>query len=92
MLLDVPRAFLAEHAGGLFFFGCAFDEQLDDYRDHYRVFRLNGDIEFFASVGSWTHFAQAGSFVGSVRVGHVRFDHTRRTMVDDQAFDQLGPE
>lgn len=37
---DVPRAVVARRDGNLYFFNSRFDEELDDYIDHYEVWRL----------------------------------------------------
>lgn len=37
---DVPRAVIARHDGILYFFDSRFDNELDDYLDHYEVWRL----------------------------------------------------
>ena len=37
---DVPRAVVARRDSDLFFFDSRFDEGLDDYLDHYEVWRL----------------------------------------------------
>ena len=37
---DVPRAVIARHGSKTFLFDSRFDELLDDYLDHYEVWRL----------------------------------------------------
>ena len=37
---DVPRAVIARRNGVLYFFDSRFDDELDDYLDHYEVWRL----------------------------------------------------
>ena len=37
---DVPRAVIAQRGSDTFFFDSSFDELLDAYSDHYKVWRL----------------------------------------------------
>lgn len=54
---DVPRMILASRGGQMYLFDSRFDENLDDYIDHYEVWRLppltGAQIE-----GSWLGLAQ----------------------------------
>ena len=37
---DVPRAIVASRGNETFFFDCRFDETIDEYPDHYRVYLM----------------------------------------------------
>ena len=86
---DIPRLFLAEHAGAVYVFDCPFDERADEYPEHYRVYQLPAEIAAAADAASWEGLAHAGTFVGEVPVGAVHFDATHRTAIDDSVFGVL---
>lgn len=86
---DVPRAFVVERAGSLYFFDCPFDERADDYPDRYRVYRLDSALSPSLDKGSWESLANQGQFVGEVLATRVQFDPTRRAAIDDSVFDLI---
>jgi hypothetical protein len=49
---DVPRAVIAQRGGDLYFFDSRFDDDLDDYLDHYEVWRLPS-LSDEQLAGSW---------------------------------------
>lgn len=49
---DVPRMIVAADGRGTFLFYSRFDEQLDDYRPHYEVYRLP-ELSTAQLSGSW---------------------------------------
>lgn len=78
---DVPRMFVVRLDGEPFLFDGAFDEELDEYPDQYRVYLLPrlGDDEL---AGSWeTLSRRAVEDVGVVPLGAVVFDPTRRKSI-----------
>ncbi len=87
---DLPRSFLAERAGAAYFFDCPFDERIDDYPDHYRVYRLASRPAATTDSGSWAALASGASFIGEVPLAAIRFDPTRRAAIDDTIFGLLG--
>jgi hypothetical protein len=65
---DVPRIFIAAYEGARYLFDCPFDDELDYYSDHYRVYQLpvalEGELE--GSCGSICRNAQSAC-LGRVR-------------------------
>lgn len=86
---DIPRLFLAEHAGAVYVFDCPFDEAADNYPERYQVYRLPSEILSKVGASSWEDLVHAGSYVGEVPLEAVRFDATRRAGIDDSVFDEL---
>ena len=86
---DIPRAFLVERAGLLYFFDCPFDDGLDEYPDFYRVYRLGPTLSATLDSDSWQDLARRGSLLGELATRHVRFDETRRAAIDDSVFELL---
>lgn len=86
---DVPRIFLVRHKGQTFLFDCAFDEELDDYPDTYKVFLLpNLPDEELPS--DWTTLRhRALSYVGNLPVKGVSFDPTKRQTIDSRLLDGI---
>jgi hypothetical protein len=86
---DVPRAFVIEYGGTVFFFDGGFDERLDEYPDRYRVYKLNPDRSGDLEHSSWEGLESSGVLVGEVPVSQIRFDDTLREAVDDSVFERL---
>lgn len=88
---DIPRIFLVRQAGQLFLFDCPFDHDLDDYPDHFTVYRLP-DIADEDTPDDWTTLpGRAVRTLGRVPTAAVRFDPTRRAAIDAATFDALRP-
>jgi hypothetical protein len=86
---DIPRAFVVERDGSLFFFDCGFEQRIDDYPDRIRVYRLPSTPAETLDKGSWEGLASLGAFVGEVPTSAVKFDGTKRVAIDDSVFDLL---
>jgi hypothetical protein len=86
---DLPRAFIVARSGDLYFFNCPFDQRIDEYPDHYDVYRLRTSASLDLTTDSWQSLSARGSFVGTVPTQRVQFDVTRRAAVDDSIFDLL---
>jgi hypothetical protein len=84
---DIPRAFLVERAGEVYFFDCAFDDRLDEYPDTYRVYVLDANSVRHGDEGSWEYLRSVGRFLGEALITAVEFDPTRRATVEDSVFD-----
>jgi hypothetical protein len=54
---DVPRAIVARRDGQLYFFDSRFDDELDDFIDHYEVWRLP-ELSAEQLAGSWVGLAR----------------------------------
>lgn len=86
---DVPRIFITTHNGELYLFDCPFDEELDNYSDRYRVYRLPAISEDELQ-GSWEHLPErAARVLGTVTVGEVKFDTTKRNSIDTAVLEEL---
>jgi hypothetical protein len=86
---DVPLNFLVRWDDHLLLFDCPFDEELDDYPDHYTVYDMPElmvkDIE-----GSWDLLPQkAMSKIGTVSKTDVTFDGTRRKAIRSEVLQRL---
>jgi hypothetical protein len=85
---DVPRAYIIEHAGAVYFFDCPFDHSADEYPGFYRVYEMaEEDLSSLTGRGSWDGLAARGKPVGQVPVELVKFDESRRELVDGQVFE-----
>lgn len=84
---DVPRAFIVEHAGSVYFFDCPFDDSADEYPGFYWVYQMAQEPSSLTDRVSWEGLAARGKPVGKVPVELVRFDESRRVAVDGQVFD-----
>ena len=79
---DIPRIFIAAHDETQYLFDCPFDDDLDDYSDRYRVYQLPAILEDELE-GSWERLPErAESLFGSVPVGDVQFDPTKRQRIN----------
>jgi len=86
---DVPLIFLARHNGQLFLFDCPFDEELDDYLDHYRVY-LMPELQDGQLPKDWTTLsARATRYLGDVAVTSVQFDPTKRQSIDAATLEEI---
>jgi len=85
---DVPRAFLVERSGDVYYFDAPFDDASDEYAERYSVYRLPR-AALPGAEASWVGLERAGAAVGTVPVELVRFDETRRAFVSDAVFDLL---
>ena len=88
---DIPRAFLVERAGSVFFFDCRFDPNADEYSESYSVYRIEGDLATRALTVNWAGMQAGGTLVGRVGTTDVQFDPTRRLFIDDGVFRLLLP-
>lgn len=87
---DVPRIFLARYHGEVFLFDCAFDEDLEDYPDNYKVYILP-DLAESELPKDWTTLRlKAIRFLCEVPVARVQFDATRRQSIDAGVLEDLA--
>ena len=79
---DVPLIFLVAFRGEAFLFDCEFDEALEDYADHYKVY-LMSELRVRDLPADWTTLRlKASKYLGQVPVDKVRFDPTKRRAID----------
>ena len=57
---DIPRAFVVEYTGDLYFFDCPFDQRVDEYPDHYDVYRLETSAALDLTTDSWQSLSAGG--------------------------------
>jgi len=86
---DVPRIFLVSHDGEQYLFDCAFDDELGDYPDIYRVYLMPA-LTDAQLAGTWDHLPQlAKRFLGEVAVNRVQFDPTKRAAINPTVISEL---
>ncbi len=87
---DVPRIFLAHYENKLLLFDCRFDDDVEDYPKHYKVYILP-DVAEEVLAGSWAELhALATQYLGEVAIDKVRFDATKRREIDAAVLDELS--
>ena len=84
---DIPRAFIVEREGQLYFFDCAFDEGRDDYPDEFHVYTLPSETRERLSAGSWSALAGSGELLGVIPVAQVQFDESRRHAIRESSLE-----
>jgi hypothetical protein len=73
-----------------FLFDCAFDAELDDYPDFYRVYLLP-ELKEEDLPTDWTTLrSRATRYLGEISVGQVHFDPSKRQSIDVAIFKELG--
>lgn len=87
---DVPRIFLAVFEHRTFLFDCAFNEELDDYPDSYKVFLLPELKEEDLPVDWTTLQNRALAYLGEVPLEQVHFDPSKRQSIDTALLEELG--
>src|SRR3972149_1153824 len=70
---DVPRIFVAKWRRRLLLFDCLFDDERDDYPDHFLVYELPPTLAKHLAERSWIGLANEGRYIGRVAVKHARF-------------------
>lgn len=86
---DVPRIFVARYQDELFLFDCPFDEDVEDFPDSYKVYRMPA-LTHEDLAGSWYGLeAKAIGFLGEVPISKVQFDGTRRKEIDAGVLEHL---
>src|ERR1044072_2025687 len=86
---DVPLVFLALYDREQYLFDCPFNEQSEEYDDHYNIYLLP-EIEEDELPADWTKLNQRSErYLGKVPVRDVHFDPTRREAIDATILDEL---
>ena len=68
----------------------AFDEEVDEYEPTYSVYALPESAEAALVDGSWKFMEEPGlTLLGEVAVRDVRFDSSRRKLLDAQVLAEL---
>jgi hypothetical protein len=85
---DVPRIFLVQHGTQTFLFDCAFDEDLDDYPDNFKVYAMP-EVPDAELPKDWTLLLErALRYLGEIPVHQVDFDATRRKSINATIFNE----
>jgi hypothetical protein len=86
---DIPRIFLAVYGERLFLFDCPFEEEAEDYPDHYHVYVLS-PLGEEALAGSWADLSsKAIQHLGDVPLASVQFDPSHRRAINASILQQL---
>jgi hypothetical protein len=86
---DVPRIFLTQYRSQNFLFDCAFDEELDDYPEAYKVYSMP-EIRDDELPKDWSLLLEKTThYFGEVPVSRVQFDATRRASIDMGILDEI---
>jgi hypothetical protein len=85
---DIPRSVLVEYEGEAYLLECPFDEEADEYPLDFAVYRLPQGVAEAArqQTSSWVDLGEAGTLLGRVPVALVRFDESRRRLLDSEVF------
>ena len=83
---DFPRAFVVERSGDLLFFDCQFDDDLDDYRPDFEVFKIRSEFKDKIELASWRDLRDHADRIGTVPTEAVKFDDTKRRAIDIGVF------
>jgi hypothetical protein len=87
---DIPRYILLRYRGEFLYLASEFDDDLDDYSNHYTVYVLPGYVEVSAVEGQWNAILQSTMRkVGRIPVVAVVFDATKRKELDASCLDNL---
>lgn len=87
---DVPRLVAVEYRGHVYLLDAPFDDEIDDYSDHYTVYRLPESEGARLHDLSWERLPSLGEELGRVPVVEVEFDETKREALTDAVFRRLG--
>jgi len=86
---DLPRAIVLDYSGTLYMLDCPFDAELDEYPEHYIVYRLPHDLRGVLATINWQDLPVRGERVGQVNIRDVDFDPTRRRAIHSRLFHSL---
>ena len=85
---DRPRVFLVVRDGRWVLFDCLFEDERDEFSDHYSVGLIEPAPELLEASADWTSIAaRVVQVVGAVAVGDVSFPD--RNAVDDAVLRRL---
>jgi hypothetical protein len=87
---DVPRVVAVEYHGHVYLFDAPFDDEIDDYADHYTIYRLPASAVARLDAPSWEGLPSLGEEIGRIPVPEVEFDETKRQRLNASVFRRLG--
>lgn len=87
---DVPRTLTFRYKGKLLLLQSAFDQERDEYPDHYTVYLLPESAAVELASGSWKFLEKAPlETLGKIQVKDVQFDSSKRKKLDASILDKL---
>lgn len=89
---DIPRLVVVSYGGQLYLFDSPFDDDADEYSDHFTVYRLRPEAGARIEDASWLELVRLGEPIGRVRTDEVEFDPSKRHLISDAVFRRLGVE
>ncbi len=86
---DVPRSVVLSYRERYFFLDSPFDENADEYPDHYSVYLFPASIRIAAESSSWDFARDLKSliYLGSVKISDCDFDKSKRKQLDAAVLD-----
>jgi hypothetical protein len=88
---DVPRTILVKFSDKTIFFDCAFDDDLDDYPEAYKVYELDNEVAAYVKDYAWTEMAKHGKLIGTLPVAKIQLDSSKRQSINAAVFGHLVP-
>ena len=87
---DVPRLILLRHRSHLFLLASYFDQDKDDYDEHYSISILPSWVEKRIAASSWRVLGDdiGARLVGQMPVKDVVFDQTKRIALNPKFLDR----
>jgi hypothetical protein len=86
---DVPRVFVTTYKGVQYLFDGSFDDAMDDYPNHYRVYVLP-NLSPAELNGPWTDLAsRSTASLGTMATSEIVFDASRRKYIEAGALHGL---
>ena len=87
---DVPRSIMVRHRDQTFLLQSSFDEELDEYPDYYSVYVLPTSIQPLQGTDSWKFLKNTTLHCsGRIPIPSVKFDETKRKMLDPSVLNGL---
>jgi len=86
---DVPRMIVCEIDGAEVLLDSEFDDSIDDYTPHYKVYLLPAELKP-QSLKSWIDLpSKATTYLGKVPVSAIEFDKSKRKELETAPLAQL---
>ena len=88
---DVPRALVVQWDERTLFFDCLLDLETEEYPGFCSVYELPSELVPMLPTMSWTDLRHHGECVGSLGVGDLEFDESKRSLVSRQSLEKVTP-
>jgi hypothetical protein len=86
---DIPRAFLVEWKGTLFFFDSPFIDQRDEFDDCYTIYAFLPNQRSGFVGPEWPKMLAKGTLLGRTSIQSVEFDVTRRHSMSERSLKKI---